>query len=150
MNIFILKKSLHKQYAYISLRMQIHFIFSDNVCILCLSCNVKQLKTTVNLCNKSRNKNRSHRLWWCPLWSSCLYYYRFLHVSDTRKGLSCIKVAFNNTSAISWWSVLLVEQTDVTRENHPPVVSHWQTLSHNVVSIKPRHERDANSQLYRW
>ena len=37
---------------------------------------------------------------------------------------------FNNISAISWWSVLLVEET---RENHRPVVSHRQTLSHNVV-----------------
>jgi hypothetical protein len=44
--------------------------------------------------------------------------------SDTRKALSCLQVAFNNTSAISWWSVLLVEQTEVTRENHQPVVSH--------------------------
>jgi len=27
-----------------------------------------------------------------------------------------------------------------------PATSHWQTLSHNVVSITPRHERDSNSQ----
>jgi hypothetical protein len=38
---------------------------------------------------------------------------------------------FKNISVISWWSVLLVEETG---ENHQPVVSHWQTLSHNVVS----------------
>jgi hypothetical protein len=30
-----------------------------------------------------------------------------------------------------------------------PVASHWQTLSHNVVSSTPRHERDSNSQLKR-
>ena len=36
---------------------------------------------------------------------------------------------FNNIS------VLLVEET---RENNPPVVSHWQTLSHNVVPSTPR------------
>jgi len=41
---------------------------------------------------------------------------------------------FDNISAILWWSVLFVEETGVTRENHRPVVSHWQTLSHNVVS----------------
>jgi hypothetical protein len=34
------------------------------------------------------------------------------------------EVAFNNISAILWRSVLLVEQIDVTRENHRPVVSH--------------------------
>jgi len=37
---------------------------------------------------------------------------------------------FNNISAISWLSVLLVKETG---ENHQPVASHWQTLSHNVV-----------------
>ena len=35
----------------------------------------------------------------------------------------------------------------VTRENHRPVVSHWQNLSHNVVSSKPHHERGSNSQV---
>ena len=40
----------------------------------------------------------------------------------------------NNISVISWWSVLLVEETGVPRENHRPAVGHWQTLSHNVVS----------------
>jgi hypothetical protein len=36
-----------------------------------------------------------------------------------------------------------------TGEDHLPVASHWQTLSHNVVSSTPRHERDSNSQLKR-
>ena len=45
---------------------------------------------------------------------------------------------FNNISAISWRSVLFVKETGVPRENHRPVVSLWQTLSHNVVSITPR------------
>ena len=48
---------------------------------------------------------------------------------------------FNNISVISWRSVLLVEETEVTGENHQPVASHWQTLSHNVVSSTPRHKR---------
>ena len=47
---------------------------------------------------------------------------------------------FNNISVISWWSVLLVEETGVTGENHRPVTSHWQTLSHNVVSSTPHDE----------
>ena len=46
---------------------------------------------------------------------------------------------FNNSSAISWRSVLLVKETG---ENHRPVASHWQTLSHNDVSSTPRHERE--------
>ena len=44
---------------------------------------------------------------------------------------------FNNISAISWRSVLLVEETRVPRENHRPAASHWQTLSHNVVLSTP-------------
>ena len=34
-----------------------------------------------------------------------------------------------------WW-----RKPGVPQENHWPVTSHWQTLSHNVVSSKPRHE----------
>ena len=55
---------------------------------------------------------------------------------------------FNNISAISWWSVILVEETGVPRENHRPAASHWQTLSHNVgwsnlvmSGIRPRNFR---------
>jgi len=49
---------------------------------------------------------------------------------------------------VSWWSVLLLEATGVTVENHRPVACHWQTLSHNVVSSTPRHKWDSNSQRY--
>jgi hypothetical protein len=42
---------------------------------------------------------------------------------------------FNNISVISWRSVLLVEETGVPRENHRPVASPWQTLSHNVAHL---------------
>jgi hypothetical protein len=54
---------------------------------------------------------------------------------------------FNNISVISWRSVLLMEEIGVPGENHRPVASRWQTLSHNVVLSTPRHERDSNSQL---
>jgi hypothetical protein len=50
---------------------------------------------------------------------------------------------FNNISVISWLQVLLVEETCVPGEKHQPTTS----LSHNVVSSTPRHERDSNSQL---
>jgi len=49
---------------------------------------------------------------------------------------------FNNISVKSWQSVSLEE----TGENHWPPTSHWQILSHNVVSSTPCHERDFNSQ----
>jgi hypothetical protein len=41
---------------------------------------------------------------------------------------------FNNISVISWWSVLLVEETRVPGKNHRPAAGHWQTLSHVVSS----------------
>jgi hypothetical protein len=53
--------------------------------------------------------------------------------------------SFNNISVISWRSVLLVEETGVPGENHQPVASHSQILSHNVISSTPCHERDPNS-----
>jgi hypothetical protein len=40
-------------------------------------------------------------------------------------------------SVISWRSVLLVEETGGPGENHWPVASHRQTLSHNVVHPPP-------------
>jgi hypothetical protein len=51
---------------------------------------------------------------------------------------------FNNISGISWQSVLLVEETRVLWENPwtAATASHWQTLSHYVVSSTPRHDRD--------
>ena len=44
---------------------------------------------------------------------------------------------FNNMSVILWWPVLMKE-TGVHGEFHGPVASHYQTLSHNVVSNTPR------------
>jgi len=52
----------------------------------------------------------------------------------------------SNISAISWWSVLLVKGTGVHRETHRPVVSHRQSLSHNVVFSAPHREWDSNLQ----
>ena len=42
---------------------------------------------------------------------------------------------YNNISVISWRSDLLVQETGVPGENNRPAANHWQTLSHNVVSI---------------
>jgi len=49
--------------------------------------------------------------------------------------LMVFNATFNNISVISWRSVLLVEETGGPGENHRPVTSHWQTLSHNVVHL---------------
>jgi len=44
------------------------------------------------------------------------------------------KATFNNISVISWRSVLLVEES---AEYPRPITSHWQTLTHSVVSSTP-------------
>jgi len=68
--------------------------------------------------------------WWSPIKTVASYWFMVFYVT------------FNNISVILWQSVLLVEETGVLWENHLPVVRHWQTLSHNVVSP----EWDSNSQ----
>jgi hypothetical protein len=49
--------------------------------------------------------------------------------------------SFNYISVILWLSVLLADESAVPGENHQPATSHWQTLSHNVVSSTPRPSR---------
>ena len=58
-----------------------------------------------------------------------------------------LNAIFNNISVISWWSVLLVEETGIPGENHRPVASHWLTLSHNTNNIRPLL---FNSGLLEW
>jgi hypothetical protein len=49
--------------------------------------------------------------------------------------LMVFNVTFNNILFISGRSVLLVEETRGPGENHRPVASHWQALSHNVAHL---------------
>ena len=35
-----------------------------------------------------------------------------------------LNATYNNISVISWWSVLLVEETGIPGENHRPAASH--------------------------
>ena len=54
---------------------------------------------------------------------------------------------FNITLNIPIMSFLLVEEIGVPEENHWPVTSHQQTLSHNVISSTSSYEWDSNSEL---
>ena len=54
------------------------------------------------------------------------------------RGCGVYNPTFNNISAISWQSALLMEETGVPEENHRPAANHWQTVSHNIVSSTPR------------
>ena len=63
---------------------------------------------------------------------------------NVRWSVGWFYATFNNISVMSWRLVLLLEETG---ENHRPVASHWQTLSHIVVSSTPCHERCSGSQV---
>ena len=64
-------------------------------------------------------------------------------------GLMMFNSIFNNFSVIFlWWSVLLMEGTGGHGENHRPVASYLQTLSHNVVHFALS-DQDSNSQ-HQW
>ena len=55
---------------------------------------------------------------------------------------------FKNISVILWQSALLVEETG---ENHRPVTSYWQTLSHNVVHLTQLpYDCGHNGLINRW
>jgi hypothetical protein len=54
---------------------------------------------------------------------------------------------FNNISVISYVS-FIEEETGALEENHRPVVRHWQTLSHNVVSSTPCHVQGSKSNYH--
>ena len=64
-----------------------------------------------------------------------------------KKEAMMVNATFNNISAISWRTVLLVDEAGEPGHNHRSVASHCQTLSRNVVSSTPQHERDSNSQF---
>jgi hypothetical protein len=41
-------------------------------------------------------------------------------------------VTFNNISVISWWSVLLVEETGVPEENHTPAAKLYNIMLYRI------------------
>ena len=102
------------------------FPWTSNRCAIC-SCTEKKTKIQITLtivvsnCVTAKHFiSRVYFGYWLLLW------------------VMVFNATFNNISAISWWSVLLVEETLVPGENYRPVASHLQTSSHNVVSSTPR------------
>jgi hypothetical protein len=55
-----------------------------------------------------------------------------------------------NTTFTNISVTTFVAEIGVPREINRPVASHWQHLSHNVLSSTPRHEWGSNSQLKWW
>ena len=66
--------------------------------------------------------------------------------------LMVLNATFNNITCISWRSVLLREETGGPGENHRPVASHSQTLSHNdfhlAYSKKTQGRKKSEKSIY--
>ena len=71
--------------------------------------------------------------------SNCTCNWHWLHLGDVYP--TTIRFPLMTVSTIVNL-LLLVEKTEVQGENHQPAGSHWQTLSHNVVSRTPSYEQD--------
>ena len=76
------------------------------------------------------------------MYYSNIYVYYIITSLFYKNDFACLFVClmvfnaiFNNISVMSWRSVLLVEETGEPGENHRPVASHRQTLSHTVVHL---------------
>ena len=68
-----------------------------------------------------------------------LVYSKYTFSINLESHISALKISFSGGGyGVSWRSVLLLEETEIPGENHRPVSSHWQTLSHNVVSSTHR------------
>ena len=72
----------------------------------------------------------------CTIFYSILELFWWFFSNKTKVRLRAINDTLNNISVISWRSVLLVEETGVSGENHRPVASHWQTVSHNFYRVQ--------------
>jgi len=103
------------------------FLFNNFICPKCSEIKYKCFyHSTIYFPNKTNLKNPESYISY-PFMLSIFMDHKFVWW--------CFNATFNNISAISWRSVLLVEETGGTEENHRPVSRHWQTLSHNVVHL---------------
>jgi hypothetical protein len=63
--------------------------------------------------------------------NECMLYYLGIIARIWFVCMMVFNATFNNISVTSWLLVVLVEETEGPGENHRPVASHSQTLSHN-------------------
>ena len=94
----------------------------------------KSVLIIFNAITKSELKILTEKLYCAYFLLNQLNEFLLVYVDGWFDWFMVFNATFNNISVISWRSVLLLEETGVLGENHRSVASHWQTLSHNVVS----------------
>ena len=82
-----------------------------------------------------------------PPWCFVIMVLIFISLLYCQFRLMVFNATLNNILAVLWRSVFFMEETGIPGENHRPAADHQQTLSQNVISSTPRHERGSNSQL---
>ena len=93
---------------------------------------------------------RDFQTWLQELYYGHRTYLGRKRVIDVGVRIMVFNATFNNTSVLSWRSVLLVATTWLPEENHRHAACHWQTLSHNVVLSGIRtHNVSVNSPVLR-
>jgi hypothetical protein len=124
---------------------KVHPVFNDNDVMLQYFCiffffrlvfvgNSWRLSWRICQNNYQYSIINLHVLWWWNYTKFCTNIEKkfFVILKFGLVWLMLFNTNFNNIPVISWWSALLVEETGVSEENHRPVASHWQTLSHIV------------------
>ena len=86
------------------------FFFWSSCCLFPFGIFTLFLRLVIYMFLYSATERCYHLLYICLIW------------------LIVLNATFNNISAISLWSVLLVEETGVPWENHRLAASHWQTF----------------------
>jgi hypothetical protein len=88
---------------------------------------IRWLQSDINIVHRYKGKMTESDNW--PLISNWLIW-----IVSSGQVWFRFRVSNATFKNISWLSFVLAEEIVVPGEKHPPVVSHWQTLSHNVVS----------------
>ena len=101
------------------LLIEINYLINFNV-VLYLNCTINEHLTAVIVLYHWNNSLRI-----------------MLHSVLVWFGSMMLNATFNNISVISWWSVLLVEETGVSGENHWSVACHWQISPLGHITLIP-------------